>query len=275
MGFGNNKVKTTVTDPLSGYKNWAADQKQSQYNQIQPATGSLLGYYNNNFGKTDFSGQMPQLSQDVNKAVQGDVEGTGGPFTSLKQNLLGSFDTGAKKYTLDPMREQLIKEGIYSSGGGLGALSDAGNNLAQQRATLGSQVDVNELNFANQLGQQQFQNNQLLGFQNPLTALGAAQSIQPPNVQDIFTNTTQDNSGSIFGQLLGKLGSTAIGGLVGGPAGAAAGATIGGNGGGSSAIANPSSAGLLGQMGGQGNNIQSILAQLQNQQYGYNPYAYS
>lgn len=208
----------TIQDPLAGYKQWAANQDQSQFGIVQPATQPLMDYFSKNFGQTDFSGQMPQLSQDVTKAVQGDVEGTGGPFTSLKNNLLGAFDTGAQKFTLDPLKNQQIKEGIYSSGPGMSQMSDAGTSLAQQRGVLGSQVDTQLLDIANRLGQQQFQNNQLLGFTDPLQALTQAQSILPTNVQDINNLAYQQpNTGaSLLGQILPMVASAALAGPTGG-----------------------------------------------------------
>lgn len=229
MGGGGGKVKTTVTDPQASYKQWQTGELQNQYNQIQPATNRLMGYFDDNFGQSDFGTQIPQLLRDVIGSVQGDVSGTGGPFTSLKKNLLGDFDVGAQDSS-DRLKEQLIKQGIYSSGGGLDAQSSAGAESARQRALLGSEVDVNMLNFANQLGQQQFQNNQLLGIQNPLTALQAAQGILPQNAPEIASNSMyKPSTWESVAPLLGQLGGAAIGSFAGGPMGAVAGSQIGGN----------------------------------------------
>lgn len=219
----------TIQDPLAGYKNWAANTAQSNYgNYVQPNLPGLSNYANKNFGQTPQQtlANLDPLSQDVYGAVQGDITGKGGPFTSLKNNLLGSFDAGAQKFTLDPMKEQLIKEGIYSSGAGQGVLSNAGNDLAQKRALLGSQVDTQLLDTAQGLGQNVMSQNQLMGFTDPLQALTTAMGlIQPPGVQDLNNQVYQQPN--TFADLLGKIAPAVISALpgIGSIAGASQGIT--------------------------------------------------
>lgn len=216
MSLGGSKggMQTSVTDPLAQQKTQAANASLGAWQSLLPYGNQLTSTYMPQLGQTDFSSQTPQLLQDIYKAVQGDVEGTGGPFTSLKQNLLGSFDTGAQKFTIDPLKEQLIKEGLYSSGPGMDVLQNAGTNIAQQRGLLGSQVDTQLLNMANSLGQQQFNTQQLLGFQNPIQALQAAYGIDTPpgalgtNIQTASQYVQPQSSG--MGQLLGSIAGQAI-----------------------------------------------------------------
>lgn len=216
MSLGGSKPsqQTSVTDPLAQQKTQAANQSLSAWSSLLPYANQLTSTYMPQLGQTDFTSQTPQLLQDIYKAVQGDVEGTGGPFTSLKQNLLGSFDTGAQKFTIDPLKEQLIKEGLYSSGPGMDVLQNAGTNIAQQRGLLGSQVDTQLLNMANSLGQQQFNTQQQLGFQDPLQALQAAYGlVTPPGSlgTNIATSTMQvPGQSSGIGGLLGTIAGQAI-----------------------------------------------------------------
>lgn len=185
--MGGSPAKTTSdstqtqVNPNQGYVDWANQQQKNQYNQIQPATTQLLGNFNN-------PSSINPLLTAASGAVQGDITGQGGPYTSLKNNLLGNFDTGAQKTVLDPLKNQLIKEGIYSSGPGISLQNDAGTQLAQQRGLLGSQVDVQELNMANQLGQQT--------FQDQITALMTALGLVPPQVQNVGGGTTTGSSTS-------------------------------------------------------------------------------
>lgn len=203
----------SIQDPLAGYKNWAASTTQQNYGQnVQPNLPMLGDYFKQNFGQgvnQTFNNTDP-LFQDIYKSLQGDIEGKGGPFSSLKQNLLGAFDQGAQKFTMDPLKEQMIKEGIYSSGPGMGVMANAGNDLATQRASISSQTDVNELSMAEQLSSLLMGYNQQQGFDNPLMALNSAYTMgQPQSVQDLNNMYYQKpNTGA---DLLGKLAPIALG----------------------------------------------------------------
>lgn len=177
----------TITDPLQAQKLQAANIGLGNYQTASSAVPGLQGYYNQNFNQSPqqtLSNEDP-LSKAVYGSVQQDISGGGGPFASLKQNLLGSFDTGQinAKNTLE---QQLQSQGLLGSGAGMAVLGNQGVDAAQQRALLGSNVDVQELNLANLLGQQLLQNNQQQGFSNPMAALGMIGNLSsPPNFQDV------------------------------------------------------------------------------------------
>lgn len=225
--MGGSKQQT-IQDPAAAYKNWANTTKQEQFNQQAPERQVLGNYFTSNFG----GGGLDQISSanplygDVYKALQGDVEGKGGPFTSLKNNLLGSFDTQAGKST-EALKNQLVKEGIYSSGQGIGVQSDLASQLAQQRGLVSSQADVELLNMANQIAQQQINNQQLLGFTNPLQTLQQQYTMSNPyEAQNIQMPTIIPGQSSPWGSLLGTVAGGALGSFL-GPMGTSVGASLG------------------------------------------------
>lgn len=189
---------TTQTNPNQGYVDWANQQSQNQYNAIQPATTQLLGNFNN-------PSSINPLLTAASSAVENDINGTSGgsgPFTSLKNNLLGTFDTGTQQ-NQTALQNQLKSTGLLNSGPGMAVLANAGNQAAQQRGLLGSQVDTQELGLASQLGQQT--------FSDQLESLAAALGILPPQVQNVGggttngTSTTQTpfNTGGLLGTIAG------------------------------------------------------------------------
>lgn len=210
-----------ITDPLAAQKTAAANIGLNNYQNASAAVPSLQNYYNQNFGQSQgqtLAGMNPMF-QDIYNSVQGDVSGSGGPFASLKQNLLGSFDTGQKAADTS-MQNQLQAQGLMGTGAGMALEGQEGTQAAQQRATLGANTDVSMLNMANQLAQELTQQNQVQGFQNPMTALQQIQSLmQPPEFQSPETtyytpaskfNTTADIIGAVSqgaGQLAGSLKS--------------------------------------------------------------------
>lgn len=189
---------STQVNPNQGYVDWANQQNQAQYNNIQPATTQLLGNFSN-------PASINPLLTDVSNSVQSDIEGKGGPYTSLKNNLLGTFDTGTQQ-NQTALTNQLQAKGLLNSGPGMAVLANSGNQAAQQRGLLGAQTDVQELNMANQLGQQTFQDQ----IQSLITSLG----ITPPQVQNVGGGTTNSSSTTQTpfnaGGLLGTIAGAAI-----------------------------------------------------------------
>lgn len=230
--MGAGKLKTEITDPLGDQKRQAADISLGDYKQIQSSLPALQGFFNQNFGNTSGSNVNPLLTA-VSNAVLGDVtgqSGQSGPYSSLKQNLLGSYDTGEAN-TQQNLMQQLQAQGLLNSGPGLAVLGQHNNQSAQQRALLGSQMDTQLLDMANQLGMQQFNIGQQLGFSDPMQALEAYKSLsQAPTFQDIQSQTYNQPSGfSQFAPIIGAIGGGTIGAFAGGPAGAAQGAQMGQN----------------------------------------------
>lgn len=223
--MGSSKMNT-MPDPLAQQKTSAANLGLQNYQTASQAIPGLQGYYNQNFGQSPMTtlGNEDPLSQAAYKSVEQDVTGTGGPYASLKQNLLGSFDTGQTQAS-QTLQQQLQAQGLLGSGAGMAVLGNQGVNAAQQRALLGSNVDVQELNMANQMGQQLLQNNQQQGFNNPMTALGQIQSLsQAPQFQNLDqTYYQQPSTFSQIAPLIGQLGGAAIGAATGNPMAVASG----------------------------------------------------
>lgn len=184
--MGAQKLNT-IGDPLGSQKTAAANLGLQNYQTASSNVPSLQNFYNQNYGQNAQTtlGNMDPLFQQTYGAVQGDVTGQGGPFTSLNKNLLGAFDQQANQAQA-AQNAQLQSEGIYSSGLGLGANNNLQSNLATQRGALSAQNTVNELSFADQLSQQLMQQNQLMGQVDPMQALQAIQSLStPPNLGNI------------------------------------------------------------------------------------------
>lgn len=206
--------QTQVTDPLADLRRGTAQQQYNSYSANLPTLmgmGRNLGNFSTSqAGFPDILNQANTSQSDLLRIASGGPDS--GPFAALKQNLLGNFDQGVERYTMNPLRERLIQQGIYSSGPGNDAQSTAGIDAARQRALLGAEQDVNALgmqqnaiNSSANLGGQISNILQLLGFSDPMEAIRASQN--GPNYQSIETNTytPQPNPGmGQLGQLLGS-----------------------------------------------------------------------
>jgi hypothetical protein len=183
--MGSSKLNT-ISDPLSQQKTQAANIGLGNYQQASANVPALQGVANNlnqSTGQT-LANQSP-LFQSLYNDVSQDVSGSGGPFSALTQNLLGSFDT-QQNNTQQQLQQQLQAQGLLGSGAGMAVLGNQGVNAAQARAGLVDQNQVNMLNYANQIAQFLAQQNQQQGFNNPMAALGEIQSLAtPPNFQDV------------------------------------------------------------------------------------------
>lgn len=259
--MGSSKVQT-IQDPLAQQKTAAANLGLQNYQTASSAVPSLQSFYNQNFGNTSGSGVNPLLSA-VSSSVLGDISGQGGPYTSLLQNTLGTFDAGQEQ-AQQGLNQQIQAQGFGGSGAGMAVLGDQGANAAQQRALLASQLGVNELNTANQLGLQQFNIGQQLGFSDPMAALSAIQSLaSPPNFENVDNTLYQQPSTfSQIAPILGQLGGAALSGgmnLMGSNAIAGA---LGGLGGGGTS---PMTTSLYGPLAPQtGGTLQNGTASIQN-----------
>ena len=177
----------TIADPLGQQKTAAANLGLQNYQTASSNIPTLQNSFTQNYGQTPGQtlGGMDPLFQQTYGAVSGDVTGQGGPFTSLQKNLLGAFDQQANSAQA-AQNAQLQQEGIYSSGLGMGANNNLQANLATQRGALSSQVGTQELQMADTLSQQLMQQNQLMGYTNPLNALMSMYSLStPPNFQNV------------------------------------------------------------------------------------------
>ena len=202
--MGASKLNN-ISDPLGQQKTSAANLGLQNYQTASSNVPSLQNFYNQNYGQSaqQTLGNQDPLFQQLYGSVQGDINGTGGPFTSLQKNLLGAFDQQANQAQA-AQNSQLQSEGIYSSGLGLGANNNLQANLATQRGALASQVGTQEMNFADQLSQQLMQQNQLMGQQDPMAALQAISSLSsPPNLGDISNMYYQPSNNTA--QLLGAI----------------------------------------------------------------------
>lgn len=177
----------SITDPLAQQKTQASNIGLNNYQNASTATPSLQNYYNQNFGQNQqqtLAGMNPMF-QDIYGSLMKDVGGGGGPFSDLKQNLLGSFDAGqanAAKST----QQQLQAQGLGDTGAGMAVAGQQGVDAAQQRALLGSQADTQMMSMADQISQQLTQQNQQQGFQNPMSALQQIYQLsQAPNFQNV------------------------------------------------------------------------------------------
>jgi hypothetical protein len=101
-----------------------------------------------------------QLLGQVKSGLQGQFSADTGPFAALKKNLLGTSQEAYEQNVAAPLKESLIKQGLYTSGPGYDILSSSGLDQAKQQALLGSQLDLQGL----QNWQQQQQNLQNLGL---------------------------------------------------------------------------------------------------------------
>lgn len=184
--MGSSKMNT-INDPLTTQKLAAANQGLQNYQTASSAIPSLQNYYGQNFGQTQqqtLQNQSP-LFQDIYGQTQQGVQGGQGPYASLTQNLLGSFDAGNAQNNQN-LDQQIQAQGLMGSGAGMAVLGNQGVQAAQARAGVQDQSQVNMLNMANQLAQELAQQNQIQGFQNPMSAqqqIGAL--AQPPQFQDI------------------------------------------------------------------------------------------
>jgi hypothetical protein len=212
--MGGPKLNT-ITDPLGAQKTAAANLGLQNYQTALQSVPSLQNFYNSNFGQspTTTLGNMDPLFQQTYGALEGDVSGQGGPFTSLQKNLLGAFDTQANQAQA-AQNAQLQQEGIYSSGLGMGANNNLQAQLATNRGALSSEVGVDELNMAQQLSQSLMGQNQLMGFTDPMQALQQISSLsQPPQFQNIDNSfyTPQSKfqtTADIIGMVANGLGSS-------------------------------------------------------------------
>ena len=211
-----------ISDPLAAQKTAAANIGLGNYQTASNAVPSLSNYYSQNFGQTPQQtlGNEDPLSQEAYAQVQQGMTGNGGPFASLTKNLLGSFDAGNAQ-NVQNQNQQLQAQGLGGSGAGAAVQANQGVQAAMQRALLGSQEGVAQLQMAQQLGQNLMAQNQQQGFNNPMAALGQIQSLaSPPNFQDVNNTyyTPQSNfqtTADILGAaspLLGSMMGQAIGG---------------------------------------------------------------
>ena len=216
--LGGQKARIEVTDPLAEQKRWAANTSMGNYGSfVQPRLGQWSSMAMNPYADN------PLLSS-VESGVLNDItgkSGESGPFSSLKRNLLGNFDVGQRQ-TSNNLQQNLQAKGLLGSGAGMAVMGNQGTDAARQRGLLGSQVDTQLYDMANQLGQQKIQD-QISAMQ---MLLGGYQA---PQFQNIDTTKFDATPGLLaqLGSLLGKVGGNAVPG-AGAVAGAGAGAAGGG-----------------------------------------------
>lgn len=213
----------TITDPLAAQKTQAANIGLGNYQTASSNVPALQGVANNlgqSQGQT-LNTENP-LFQGVYNDVNQDINGSGGPYSALTQNLLGSFDT-QQTNTQNQLQQQLQASGLLGSGAGMAVLGQQGTQAAQARAGLVDQNQVNMLNMGDQLAQQLSAQNQQQGYANPMAALGQIQSLStPPNFQSP-DNTYYTPAQSPVPGILGSVAGTALGAAMGNPMGVASG----------------------------------------------------
>jgi hypothetical protein len=210
----------TISDPLQSQKTAAANIGLGNYQTASGNVPSLQGVAGN-LGQSQnatLANENP-LFQNIYSMLSQDTSGTGGPYSALTKNLLGSFDT-QQNNTQQMLQQQLQAQGLLGSGAGMATLGEQGVNAAQARAGLVDQNQVNEMSMADQLAQQLSQQNQVQGYSNPMNAIGQIQSLAtPPQFQNVDNTyytpqskfqTTADILGA-GSQLLGSAMSSAIG----------------------------------------------------------------
>lgn len=204
-----------IPDPLAQQKTQAANIGLGNYQQASANVPALQGVANN-LGQTQgqtLANENP-LFQSIYGDLQQDVSGSGGPFSALTKNLLGSFDT-QQTNTQNSLQQQLQAQGLLGSGAGMAVLGNQGINAAQARAGLVDQNQVNELSMADQLAQQLSAQNQQQGYANPMAALGQIQSLSAPPQFQSPENTyyTPGNKFQTTADILGAISSAAQNGL--------------------------------------------------------------
>ena len=215
MGCGGGKLNS-INDPLQQQKLAAANIGLGNYQTASSNVPSLQNYFSQNFGQspTQTLANEDPLSRMAYQQTEEGLTGQGGPYANLTKNLLGSFDA-ANAQNNQQLQQQLQAQGLSGSGAGMAVEGNQGVQAAMQRALLGSQAGVANLQMADQLGQQLMQQNQLQGFTDPMMALGQIQSLAtPPNFQNI-DNTYYTPAQSPLPGLLGSIGGTVLGASLG------------------------------------------------------------